>query len=162
MREPCLRLRPQSTEKNGKCRGPEVGVSDQGQCRGRRRLRGKLQEVMPTQDSWQVNVTWRAPWMSEDQHYFSEGNEPSPRNVMQRSEVTDGRHLLLSTNISRDSRTHFILRMKTQDDLYALFLLKWVQLLGPLQGGSRAFRKSRVLTLPYLWHLILYFPCTEN
>lgn len=64
-------------------------VSDQGQCRGRKRLREKLQEAMPTQDSWQVYVTWRALWVSEDQHYFSEGNEPSPRNVMQKSEVTD-------------------------------------------------------------------------
>lgn len=116
-------------------------MSDQGQCRGRKRLREKLQEVMPAQDSWQVNVTWRALWMSEDQHYFSEGNEQSLRNVMQRSDVTDVRHLSTSTNISRDSRTHFILWMKTQDDRYALFLLKWVQLLGTPSGWLLCFQE---------------------
>lgn len=92
-------------------------MCDHGQCGGRKRLREKLQEVMPMQDSWQVNVTWGALWVSEDQHYFSEGNEQSLRSVMHRSDVTDVRHLLTSTNISRDSRTQFILWMKTQDDL---------------------------------------------
>lgn len=115
-------------------------MSDQGQCRGRKRLRKELQEVMPAQDSWQVNVTWRTLSVSEDQHYFSEGNEQSLRNVRQRSDVTNVRHLLISTNISRDSRTHSMLWMKTQDDHYALFLLKWVQLLGTPSGWLLCFQ----------------------